>query len=163
MPTLWVRVVQYPETAASVLIGSYGPDVPLNAKGEPEVGFAADIPVEIQRAHPNRGKPLVAACRIRVSEEDAERIRAAGKVVKPSAQDEAITEACSLPDDSADKRFRDGTKARERFRVLARRGIPKTVLRRALLEAARRGVRLREAEVISDELGLETEPARRGV
>jgi len=159
MPSLWVQVIRHTK---GPLAGAYGPDVPLRPSGEPAVDYRASIPVQIARGHPERGRPLVRCCRITVSEEDAARIKAAGKAINPSDEDRAVIEACSIPDDPKNRRFRDGAKARERFRALAQRGIPKSALKRALLEAARRGVRLEDAEAISNELGLENDTTSSG-
>jgi len=154
MRTLWVRVVFNPNMEGGE--GAWCPDVPLGPGGLPAVGYRAEIPVDIAppRGNPARGRPLVQRCRIVVSDADAARIEAAGKVVAPSDDDLAIIEACTIPDDPADRRYRHGQKARERFRALAERGVSKDTLKRALTEAVRRGVRLQDAEAITDELRL---------
>ncbi len=156
---------------------SWMPDVPVDENG-PLVGFGASLPTEIDKTTPHRrrtgqyispaedpsycyGDPLVGVCRVEIDDKDVSKV----KPVTPTDLDRALVEACALIDDPADKRFRDGPAAKTRFReisqaITATGNAKKEIMQRALLEATRRGLRLTDAEDITNEHDLSATIAR---
>lgn len=135
----------------------FRPDVD-GAFGDDHHHPPAEIPVDIDPASPNYGKPLVKRCRVVCTPAEAKAIRDARKDVKPrdvSAEDMALVELTDLaPKSDPDSPHFDSAPARDKLRAAFARLQDQTVRRRMLLQAVRRGLSVPDAETIAVEHGM---------
>ena len=131
------------------------PDVPLDKEGLPAIPVRVDMPLEMSPRPGHPAGPLVETCRIWVAKEDVSLVPAARE---PSDRDRAMVMATfdAVQRTHADGEFANRERAIAAFRQisqsLATTGeAKKEILRRALLEAARRGLRQKDANDISSE------------